>query len=501
MAVFSALKNKAKGKKAAAKPAAKKSVAKKSATKKSAPAKKAVAKKSPAKKAAPVKKVAAKPVKPAKVELKKDLSPKEVQQLVDLKNAVARQKEIVETLAASGIDNYRKAVKKEFMALALEARQLDEVIPDATEKARKAGLGAPSRILSKAQLALIAPKEEPKPVEAKGGKAAIVLDEDGNEIVVEEVELEDVETLIAEASEIIDAESDGKDQPRVVTLSDETKNEAGSFTLQETDAEDEEEDKNEREKHKKDPKSGELALKLIKPQDVPIEQYVMFKICHKMAKTGVNAEGTFEIIDTNKTGVIEQEEFKDSLRKVLSLWISPEDIHECFASLSNSQPVLRRKGFLEKLNFKQYLQDGLSERFSISRARFLNVLVEVSALRERQIASELFNLLGSDATISQQQFSSVLASVDPGVEAERAEWLWQKAEELSAGSAVSAKSVVRTLLRHRVGEYAESPFCMLQVDEGRFDPSLQPLADEGSDNSLTEAETLREGLHSNRLTI
>ena len=263
MAVFSALKNKAKSKKAAAKPAAKKSVAKKSATKKSAPAKKAVAKKSPAKKAAPVKKVAAKPVKPAKVELKKDLSPKEVQQLVDLKNAVARQKAIVETLAASGIDNYRKAVKKEFMALALEARQLDEVIPDATEKARKAGLGAPSRILSKAQLALIAPKEDPKAADVKGGKAAIVLDEDGNEIVVEEVELEDVDTLIAEASEIIDAESDGKDQPRVVTLSDETKNEAGSFTLQETDAEDEEEDKNEREKHKKDLKNVNLVLEAI----------------------------------------------------------------------------------------------------------------------------------------------------------------------------------------------------------------------------------------------
>ena len=263
MAVFSALKNKAKSKKAAAKPAAKKSVAKKSATKKSAPAKKAVAKKAPAKKVAPVKKVAAKPVKPVKVELKKDLSPKDVQQLVDLKNAVARQKEIVETLAASGIDNYRKAVKKEFMALALEARQLDDVIPDATEKARKAGLGTPSRILSKAQLALIAPKEDPKAADVKGGKAAIVLDEDGNEIVVEEVELEDVDTLIAEASEIIDAESDGKDQPRVVTLSDETKNEAGSFTLQETDAEDEEEDKNEREKHKKDLKNVNLVLEAI----------------------------------------------------------------------------------------------------------------------------------------------------------------------------------------------------------------------------------------------
>jgi RNA polymerase sigma factor RpoD-like protein len=267
VAVFSALKNKAKGKKVAAKPAAKKAVAKKAPAKKATPAKKAVAKKAPAKKAAPVKKVAAKPAKPVKIELKKDLTAKDVQQLVDLKNAIARQKEIVELLAASGIDNYRKAVKKEFMALALEARQLDVEIPESTEKARKAGLGAPSRILSKAQLALIAPKEEPKPAAteapAKGAKAAVVLDEDGNEIVVEEVELEDVETLIAEASEIIDAEADGKDQPRVVSLTDETKNEEGSFTLLDTDADDEEEDKNEREKHKKDLKNVNLVLEAI----------------------------------------------------------------------------------------------------------------------------------------------------------------------------------------------------------------------------------------------
>ena len=258
MAVFSALKNKAKGKTVTKKAVAKKAVANK------APTKKAVAKKAPAKK------VAAKPTKPikaskpVKVELKKDLTAKEVQQLVDLKNLVARHKEIVHSLQASGIDNYRKAVKKEFMALALEARHLDEVIPEATEKARKAGLGAPSRILSKAQLALVAPKEEPKAApDAKGAKAAVVLDEDGNEIVVEEVELEDVETLIAEAAEIIEAETDGKDQPRVVTLSDETKNEEGSFTLLESDADDEEEDKNEREKHKKDLKNVNLVLEAI----------------------------------------------------------------------------------------------------------------------------------------------------------------------------------------------------------------------------------------------
>jgi RNA polymerase primary sigma factor len=245
VAVFSALKNKVKAAKPAAKKSApaKKAVAKKSVTKKATPAKKAVAKKAPAKKVAAKKAAPVKKVAPAKVAMKKDLSAKEIQQLVNLKNDVARQKEIVETLAASGIDNYRKAVKKEFMALALEARHLDETLPTDIEKARKSGLGAPSRILSKAQLALIAPKEEPKPAAApaaKAGKAAIVLDDEGNEIVVEEVDLEDVETLIAEATEIIDTEADDKsNQPRVVNLAEESSgNEENAFTLKASEEDD-----------------------------------------------------------------------------------------------------------------------------------------------------------------------------------------------------------------------------------------------------------------------
>jgi RNA polymerase primary sigma factor len=240
VAVFSALKNKAKAKKSAAKKTApaKKAVAKKAVAKKAAPAKKVAAKKAPAKK------VAAKKAAPAKIAIKKDLTAKEVQQLVNLKNDVARQKEIIETLAASGIDNYRKAVKKEFMALALEARHFDETLPVDIEKARKSGLGAPSRILSKAQLALIAPKEEPKPVAAapatKGGKAAVVLDDEGNEIVVEEIELEDVETLIAEVTDIIDTEAEDKsNQPRVVNLAEEASgNEENAFTLKASEEDD-----------------------------------------------------------------------------------------------------------------------------------------------------------------------------------------------------------------------------------------------------------------------
>ncbi len=272
MAGFSALKNKATKKSVAKKAApAKKAVAKKAAAKKAAPAKKATAKKSApvkkaaAKKVAPVKKVA--PAKPAKVELKKDLTAKEVQQLVDLKHAVERQKELLASLEAAGITNINKIVKKEFQPLVLEARALALSIPVDTEKARKAGLGGPNRILSKAQLALIAPAPEPvaaaSDAPAAKGEKAVVLDEDGNEIVVEEVELEDVETLIAEAAEIIDAEADGA-KTRVVDVAEETnKFEEGSFLLLDSESDDDEEDKNEREKHKKDLKNIHMIIEAI----------------------------------------------------------------------------------------------------------------------------------------------------------------------------------------------------------------------------------------------
>jgi len=236
VAVFSALKNKAKAAKPVKKAVAKKAAPAKKAVAKKAQVKKVAAKKAAVKKAAPVKKVAS-----VKIALKKDLSAKEVQQLVNLKNDVTRRNEIVATLAASGIDNYRKAVKKEFLALAQEARHLDETLLIDSEKARKAGLGTASRILSKAQLALIAPP--PAPVEApaaKGGKAAIVLDDEGNEIVVEEVDLEDVETLIAEATDIIDTEAEDKsNQPRVVNLAEEASgNEENAFTIKASEEDD-----------------------------------------------------------------------------------------------------------------------------------------------------------------------------------------------------------------------------------------------------------------------
>ena len=243
MAVFSALKNKAK------KAVAKKAVAKK------APAKKAVAKKAPAKKA------------PAKIELKKVLDAKDVQLISDAKAAVSRQKEVLAELESRGVTSLGRIPKKADKDLVDEARALAITVPQLTEVLRKKGLGSPSRILKKAEWDLIKPKEVPAAPAATAKSAdgkKVVTNIDGEEVELEEVELEDVETLVADVLEIVEAEEGAKaSETRTVNLAEDAKSEDGSFILQDSDAEEDESEKSERAKHKKDLANVNIVLDAI----------------------------------------------------------------------------------------------------------------------------------------------------------------------------------------------------------------------------------------------
>ena len=262
MAVFSALKNKAK-KTVAKKAPAKKAPAKKAVAKK-APAKKVVAKKAAVKKA-PAKKVVAKKA-PAKIELKKVLDAKDVQLIADAKTAVSRQKEVLAELETRGVTSLGRIPKKADKDLVDEARALAITVPQLTETLRKKGLGSPSRILKKAEWDLIKPKEVPAAPAAAGAKTTadgkkVVTNIDGEEVELEEVELEDVETLVADVLEIVEAEEGAKaSETRTVNLVDDAKSEDGSFVLQDSDAEEDESEKTERAKHKKDLANVNIVL-------------------------------------------------------------------------------------------------------------------------------------------------------------------------------------------------------------------------------------------------
>jgi RNA polymerase primary sigma factor len=139
---------------------------------------------------------------PVKIEVKQVLDAKDVAQILKVKESITRQKEVLAELSSRGVTNINRIAKKADQELVVEARELELSVPKLIEKMRKSGLGTPSRVLKRAELDLVAP---PAPVASatsaapagKGGKAAVVKI-DGEEVEVEEVELEDPEKLLEE---------------------------------------------------------------------------------------------------------------------------------------------------------------------------------------------------------------------------------------------------------------------------------------------------------------
>ena len=217
--------------------------------------KKVVSKSKPAKKKTVAKKLPAKKAAPEKIVVKQVLDAKDVAQILKVKEAITRQKEVLAELTARGVTNINRIAKKADQDLVVEARELELSVPKLVEKMRKAALGTPSRVLKRAELDLVAP---PAPVASaavsttKGGKAAVVKI-DGQEVEVEEVELEDPEKLLEEVGEILEAEAGDNDKKtREVKAGDDSRNEKDAFILQDSDDDEDEVDKNERQKLKKE---------------------------------------------------------------------------------------------------------------------------------------------------------------------------------------------------------------------------------------------------------
>lgn len=194
-------------------------------------------KKKPALKKSSAKKVLKK-VKAAKKVIKIPQKPvldaKDITQILKVKEVVIQQKSVLAELNSRGIENIHRIVKKADQDLVLIARELEVSVPKQIEKLRKLGL-SPFRMLKKSELALVAPPA-PKPgLVDKSGKVAKVKI-DGEEVELEEVDLEDLESLVDDKEET--TTEDGAPEIRVVNVAEESQNEANSFVLKDSEEDD-----------------------------------------------------------------------------------------------------------------------------------------------------------------------------------------------------------------------------------------------------------------------
>lgn len=179
-----------------------------------------------------------------------------------------------------------------------------------------------------------------------------------------------------------------------------------------------------------DKESGEKALELMKPGKVSIEDFVAFKICHKMAKIGKTPEMIFAIIDKDQGGTIDVGEFIEGTKEDLDLWISDTNITKLLVKLDKeNKGEISKEAFMEKINMKFLIECNKNPAWVVTKASFLIALLEVYKFKQRKMAAHLYPICESAGNVvEKEEFVKMVEGYEPNLSTENAEKLFEEAK-------------------------------------------------------------------------
>ena len=224
-----------------------------------------------------------------------------------------------------------------------------------------------------------------------------------------------------------------------------------------------------------DPESGELALDLLRPERVSHSDYVLYKVCHRMGKMGLNPEAVFNLIDTDHGGSIDEEEFVQGIKSSLELWIPEGEIRAVHAELATGG-ALSRNAFLAKCSFDWYYSVVKSEEYITTKCQFLNVLIGVYTRRVRHDTGMLIGLYESknENPMTKDTLANVLREMDPANSDERIEAIWSFGMEQAGDSpGLIPAAFVKSMLNYRSGQLAQTVFCKRYSDMPDIEKAIE----------------------------
>lgn len=167
-----------------------------------------------------------------------------------------------------------------------------------------------------------------------------------------------------------------------------------------------------------DKEAGLKVLELLKPSKISHEDFVAFKICHKMAKLGKTPEMIFKLLDKDQGGTIDSTEFITGTKDDLDLWISDANISKLMSQLdTDGTGEVTKEAFMGKISMKALMQWNKDPNFAVSKASFLNALADVHKFKHRKLTAKLnpeFKKVGKD-NMSVNEFAEVVARLEPGL--------------------------------------------------------------------------------------
>jgi hypothetical protein len=220
---------------------------------------------------------------------------------------------------------------------------------------------------------------------------------------------------------------------------------------------------------------GMIIINMLKPEELPLQEYITFLISQKIAKLGKPVEVVFNLIDPDGSSSIDKSEFTTFLKVSFDLWASESDISICFESLSNGSDCISKETFMNKFNTKSYQEFGKNPIFVISKAKFLMSLLEVYKIFMRSETAKLLHELQSYPVIlSESDIQKILLSINPEIKFKFESYY----KELGGpDKQIFHTDFIKLVTKHGLGGYKKSPFSIPELytdlDEKKVRPSVE----------------------------
>lgn len=209
-------------------------------------------------------------------------------------------------------------------------------------------------------------------------------------------------------------------------------------------------------------------MKLLRPTNVTPEDYIAFLISHRMAKLGNTPDGIFNELDNDRSGAIDEQELVRGIKETLDIMLSDQTIIEAFIQLSGEDRVISRNDFLNRVNMANYIKYSTHDRYVVSKAQFLNVLVLGFNYVQRRDAARLnqrYRNMTKD--LDKNVLKNALLEIDPDLSDFRLEEYLGQIYETSREEDVPLEisHLIRTILRNGIGTIGTSVYAVPELNQ------------------------------------
>lgn len=222
---------------------------------------------------------------------------------------------------------------------------------------------------------------------------------------------------------------------------------------------------------------GMLALKMLKPTDVCVEDYVVFQICQKIVRLGRSIESVFNIIDKDASLSVDIKELSQFSKSNIDLWVDENDLELCFSKLvTPGTDEIPKESFISRFSIKTFQELTKNKNYILSKSKFLTTLTEVFNEIQRKQSETIDQVLSQYPNpLSKPQFTSIIKTLEPELAKNTERYFREISED---GETTTRQNVQKLFYKHCLGEHRKGPFAIKVLYEVMEEKKIKTTLDE-----------------------